>query len=242
MVDGFLLEVCDAISGHPLYKIRSSRGVNERVKNLIFGSTGPKPEIILSDSISNDIQIVKNAEYCLIYDLPIPQTGLLWKDLVSWWKHFTREDLTDIGIERNLFERLKKSLNSPPERLFFYNYFRLFRSVLKDNLPALIPQVYLHYDPYTMKQLQSSKRIPRQRMDFLILFSNYERIIIEIDGRQHYSDGEISSPAKYAEMASEDRKLRLNGYEVYRFGGRRIKRIFCYGDCQRILCGALSKT
>jgi very-short-patch-repair endonuclease len=55
-------------------------------------------------------------------------------------------------------------------------------------------------------------------MDFLILFSNHGRVVIEVDGRQHYADAEKASPQKYAEMVAADRRLRLQGYEVYRFG------------------------
>jgi len=56
-------------------------------------------------------------------------------------------------------------------------------------------------------------------MDFLMLLSDKIRIVIEVDGKQHYSEGDISSPRLYSEMVSEDRALRLKGYEVYRFGG-----------------------
>ena len=46
------------------------------------------------------------------------------------------------------------------------------------------------------------------------------RVVIELDGRQHYTDEDgKGSPERYAEMMSEDRVLRLAGYEVYRFGG-----------------------
>ncbi len=50
------------------------------------------------------------------------------------------------------------------------------------------------------------------------------RVVIEVDGRQHYAndDGKgrwLANAQLYAEMASEDRRLRLSGYEVYRFGG-----------------------
>ena len=45
------------------------------------------------------------------------------------------------------------------------------------------------------------------------------RIIIEIDGKQHYSEGDKANPLKYAEMVESDRKLKLYGYEVFRFGG-----------------------
>jgi very-short-patch-repair endonuclease len=56
-------------------------------------------------------------------------------------------------------------------------------------------------------------------MDFLLLLSDKTRIVIEIDGKQHYSEGDRSSPRLYSEMVKEDRALRLKGYEVYRFGG-----------------------
>jgi very-short-patch-repair endonuclease len=56
-------------------------------------------------------------------------------------------------------------------------------------------------------------------MDFLLLLPHRQRVIIEIDGKQHYADDEVANPEKYASMVAEDRNLRLLGYEVYRFGG-----------------------
>jgi very-short-patch-repair endonuclease len=82
-----------------------------------------------------------------------------------------------------------------------------------------VPQVYLHYDPLTVRQRLEGAALPRQRMDFLLLFSPQERVVIEIDGKQHYADGDTASPARYAKMVAADRELRLGGYEVYRFGG-----------------------
>lgn len=58
--------------------------MNSKIKNLIFAADGSKPEIVLRDSLNNDIEIVKNEEFCLVYDRPIPQTGLRWIDLVKW--------------------------------------------------------------------------------------------------------------------------------------------------------------
>jgi hypothetical protein len=41
-----------------------------------------------------------------------------------------------------------------------------------------------------------------------------------VDGKLHYAEDETASPKLYAEMAAEDRHLRLRGYEVvYRLGG-----------------------
>lgn len=55
-------------------------------------------------------------------------------------------------------------------------------------------------------------------MDFLLLLPRRARVVLEIDGIQHYADDGAPSPRRYAEMVSEDRALRLARYEVYRFG------------------------
>ncbi|HEY9782170.1 MAG TPA: hypothetical protein V6D09_18765 [Leptolyngbyaceae cyanobacterium] len=60
-------------------------------------------------------------------------------------------------------------------------------------------------------------------MDFLILFSNSVRVVIEVDGQQHYADGNIANSKKYAGMVAADRQLRLMGYELYRFGGYELQ-------------------
>ena len=52
-----------------------------------------------------------------------------------------------------------------------------------------------------------------------MLLPNGVRIVIEIDGKQHYSEGDKPSPKLYAEMVIDTRELQLKGYEVYRFGG-----------------------
>jgi very-short-patch-repair endonuclease len=97
------------------------------------------------------------------------------------------------------------------------------------DLPALIPQVYLHYDPYTRRSGKQSGKLHRQRMDFLLLAPDRSRIVIEVDGVQHYGrknppddNGKATwtaLPRLYAQMVAEDRRLRLAGYEIYRFGG-----------------------
>ncbi|HLP88473.1 MAG TPA: hypothetical protein VK184_07780 [Nostocaceae cyanobacterium] len=217
--NGFRLEAREFISELPIYKvIKIASGVSGNIKNLIFAANGPKPEIILEDSLNNDILIVKNEEYCLVYDQNIPITGLLWKDLFTWWARKNFEKDFTIETERKFYKRLYNSLSSEPEKLVFRTYFEIFKNKLHEFLPALIPQVYLHYDPYSLRELRE-KRIPRQRMDFLILFSQQERVVIEVDGKQHYADDDIASPQKYAEMVAADRNLKLAGYDIYRFGG-----------------------
>ena len=92
-------------------------------------------------------------------------------------------------------------------------------------IPVLIPQVYLHYDPYnqrTRRNSPSGSPPARQRMDFLLLFSDRRRVVIEVDGKHHYASGDKASPELYAQMVSEDRRLRLAGYQVYCFGGAEL--------------------
>ena len=79
--------------------------------------------------------------------------------------------------------------------------------------------MYLHYDPHAKIWRGSGIVYTHQRMDFLMLLPNGIRIVIEIDGKQHYSEGDKSSPKLYSEMVIDTRELQLKGYEVYRFGG-----------------------
>ena len=118
------------------------------------------------------------------------------------------------------------------ERLMFKTYAELYAKPDGFDLPALIPQVYLHYDPYTRRERDAAGPLVRQRMDFLLLFPRRERVVIEVDGRHHYADDDgRASPDRYAVMVKEDRALRLGGYEVYRFGGKELLR----GETSRAL-------
>jgi AbiJ N-terminal domain 3 len=219
--DGYQLAVDGEESGHPIYRVKFMiRGVAGTPKNLIFASNGPKPEIGFSDAINNDVLILSNAASCLIYDRPIRRDGLLWSELVDWWS--SHETLQFEDPARALGLRLRASLASDGERNLFDTFFRLYKPRLGAALPALIPQVYLHYDPAVVKQLRRRAALPRQRMDFLLLLPNHQRIVIEVDGSHHFSrEGKPSLPL-YAEMASADRELRLAGYEIYRFGANEL--------------------
>jgi hypothetical protein len=213
-------------SGYPVYKLQPiRRGVDGLAKNLIFASRGPKPELGFADAINNDIVILKGQESCLVYDRPLGAGGLLWSELVDWWHGHSECDSAEPA--KSLGARLHQSLGSDGERNLFTAYFKGFRDRMGPALPALIPQVYLHYDPATMKQLRDrlpSNRLvlPRQRMDFLLLLPQRQRIVIEVDGSQHFSEDEKPSLALYANMVSADRDLRLNGYEVFRFGSNEL--------------------
>ncbi len=140
--------------------------------------------------------------------------------MVEWWRGVPGVDPDEPA--RTLGLRLRASLASDAERGLFDTYFRIYRPKLAGALPALIPQVYLHYDPAVVKLLRHRAGLPRQRMDFLLLLPNNQRVVIEVDGSQHFSrDGKPSLTA-YAEMVAADRDLRLAGYEIYRFGSNEL--------------------
>ncbi len=106
-------------------------------------------------------------------------------------------------------------IHNAAEQLVFDSYIRRYGH-LGFEIPAIIPQVYLHYDPYTIRARGGSSSSPlvRQRMDFLLLFSDRQRVILEFDGQQRYADSNGKANGFiYAEMMAEDRRLRLAGYE-----------------------------
>jgi hypothetical protein len=193
------------------------------LKNLIFAANGPKPRIVLRDAINNVIEIVENAERCLVYDRPLAEHGLTWGELVDWWMERCRSTVTRQEAARALYTRLSQSLANEAERFFFRTYCARYARFDGATFPALVPQVYLHYDPYVRSQLGDQPgQLKRQRMDFLLLLPQRARVVLEIDGVQHYADDGAPSPRRYAEMVSEDRALRLARYEVYRFGGQEL--------------------
>lgn len=222
-VTGTLLEDLEAL----LNEYDRGGGVGSPAKNLIFAANGPKPELVLRDAVNNDIEIVRNAEFCLVFDQPIPADGLTYSTLIDWWRKRQGFDdavpARDVGLD--LHQRLRDSLGDNPVEL---RVFDAYAARYKDgfDIPALIPQVYLHFDPATQRARQTSGQsgspLARQRMDFLILFSSRHRVVLEVDGKQHYAHGDTASPALYSEMVAEDRRLRLAGYEVYRFGGAEL--------------------
>jgi hypothetical protein len=118
---------------------------------------------------------------------------------------------------QDLYRRLLKSCNDA-ERIIFNSY----GFIIKESgfeLPALIPQVYLHFDPLTAKQRGGVGPLARQRMDFLMLLPDNNRVVIELDGQQHYSKDGKADPQLYSKTMEEDRKLKLSGYQIFRFGG-----------------------
>lgn len=79
------------------------------------------------------------------------------------------------AASRTLCARLADSLASPPEEVPFHTYAALYFRKGRPALPALIPQVYFPYDPYTAKTRVAPVPLARQRMDFLLLLPHRVR-------------------------------------------------------------------
>lgn len=211
------------------YERLFTKGPSGSFKNLIFAADGAKPQIVLRDAVNNDVEIVRHADACLVYTDPLPPQGLTWRQMVAWWMKNHQPGTDEKVAASSLYRRLYRSLDSVPEQLLMRSYCARYAEEGGLDLPALIPQVYLHYDPYTRRSGKQTGALHRQRMDFLLLAPDQSRIVIEVDGVQHYSRKNLPDntgritwtavPRLYSEMVAEDRRLRLAGYEIYRFGG-----------------------
>jgi len=85
--DGFLLLRTNVLSGRSLYSVvKDKHGIEGDVKNIIFAPLNHKPDIVLEDSLCNEIGLINNENNdCLIYKCIIDGKGLSWNDLVVWW-------------------------------------------------------------------------------------------------------------------------------------------------------------
>jgi len=207
--------------GYPVFELTALHSARGRPKNLIFASKF-KPDIRFRDAINNDIEIASNPDEVLVFDRPISGDGLLWRDLQAWWSETTGE-ADQRAAKKGLYQRLLSCLPiaSPPQRLLFTSFFKAFGLAVPD-LPALLPEVWLHWDPKTVTE-RGPQALLTHRMDFLMLLPGGARVVLEVDGKTHYSDDAgRASPAQYGRLAAGDRELKLAGYEVYRFGGAEL--------------------
>jgi len=204
--------------GYPLFRVVPI-GIarNRSPKNLIF-ATLEKPDIRFRNAVDNDIEYVGNPDALLLYDKPISNDGMRWADLQQWWQD-THGIADDMLARTSLYERLGRSLprNSPAQR----NLFDLYHDIHDPDthlLPALLPEIWLHWDPKTVRE-RGRDAMVRFRMDFLLLLPYGQRIVLEVDGPHHYANKNgWANPAKYDAGVRGDRELRLSGYEVFRFG------------------------
>ncbi|MFJ4097459.1 hypothetical protein ACIPYS_38345 [Kitasatospora sp. NPDC089913] len=102
-----------------------------------------------------------------------------------------------------------------PQRDLYRLYHRIY-GARAWTLPALLPEVWLHWDHKTVQQ-RSVEALLNHRMDFLLLLPGGHRAVLEVDGRHHYATAKA-----YEDTVRGDRDLKLRGYEVYRFSSTEL--------------------
>jgi very-short-patch-repair endonuclease len=208
--------------GYPAFSVVSTQSARAgRPMNVIFASR-TKPDIRFLDAISNNIEVLESADDVLAYDGQIGADGLRWRHLQAWWKDKQKLS-SDDEAKKTLYHRLIRSLpdNSPPQRNLFELYHQIHGSAVPD-LPALLPEVWLHWDPRTVRS-RGPQALLRFRMDFLMLLPHGQRVVIEVDGSQHFATDGRPDGTKYAANMRGDRDLKLSGYEVFRFGATELQ-------------------
>ncbi len=225
--------VSDGVDGgYPVFRLISTASAGAGPAKQVIFAPLEKPDLRFADAVNNDVELVSSPDKTLVYDRPISIGGLSWRELQTWWAERSgRPDDREAAVA--LYQRLLNSLPpkeiSPPQRLLFSTFYTAFKSDVP-RLPALLPEVYVHYDPKTVAARGRAAALVRQRLDFLMFLPNHVRVVIEVDGDHHYADNGRADPHRYAQMVSEDRKLRLRGYEVFRFGAVELK-----GDRGKVL-------
>lgn len=220
---GLILKATCKTAGRDIYKVvPCTQSASGPIKNIIFAAKY-KPDIVIEDALSNDIRVV-NANGALIFDKGIPSDGVRWNAIVEWYT-----SLEEGNDEKMMAHHFYNCLDSDAEKLFFKGYIKYIKKHGK-HLPALIPQVYMYYDPKT-KSERALKIFEHQKMDFIMIISATQRVVIEVDGIHHYAEDSVApgtnfkhyaSTTRYAEMMKAHREMLLAGYDVYRFGGREL--------------------
>ncbi|MFC9467734.1 hypothetical protein [Streptomyces coelicoflavus] len=65
--------------------------------------------------MNNDVEIVRNADSCLVFTDPLPPHGLTWRQMVAWWQKNHQPDADGKTAADGLYRRLYRSLDSKPE-------------------------------------------------------------------------------------------------------------------------------
>lgn len=203
--------------GYPAFTI-VALGTRPRPAQLIlFASRHGKPALRLRDVLDQSIEVLTGDDTVLAYDVPVSDRGLTWQDVESWWSH--RKGISADQAKLDLWRRLVTVCAdaSPAQHAFLVAYYDYAKG--HDPLFALLPEVWLHWDPASRRQ-RGEDAFLNQRMDFLMLLPGLRRVVLEVDGEQHYATpSHQPSPRIYSETTRGDRDLRLTGYEVYRFSG-----------------------
>lgn len=96
------------------------------LKNLIFAPNGKlkKPDIVIEDSINNELRLADDASNCLMYNFKPNADGLKLNELIDWWKEEGAVPANE-DAEKSLYIRLRSSLDSTAEKKIPLRLFRI---------------------------------------------------------------------------------------------------------------------
>ena len=184
----------------------------------IFYACQYKPELITqADGFMAD---KKNCS--LDYRGPFSHTGITWDNVLDYFmsKEITLWDLSD---------RYDKAIAPRCEKLFYEAYTKQFINTgfeISNCEIALLPQVYVNWDPYTKEQ--RGYKLVNQRVDFLWYGPNHFPLIIEIDGPSHWE-----FPDEYCVQCRTDRDLMDLGFHIRRFTNDEILSWHNHGELEK---------
>lgn len=128
----------------------------------------------------------------------------------------------------NPYQTLVSICQTPAEKTFFLFYINQYLRC-DENLPILIPQAWIQWHSKTKQELRSNNSFytdDLHRVDF-VAFWNSKRYAILIDDIGHYANKNYhywnADEEKYSMRLKEDRKLRKEGWEVFRISNWEIR-------------------
>ena len=163
--------------------MQPGRGTGRSPRNLIFASLG-KPDIRFTSALDNDIEIAERADKVLVYDTPVGNDGLLWRDLLSWWQA-TQASPTRRGGPGSVRADEESLPRDPQDSAPVLAVPPSVQGQL-DEVPALLPEIWMHWDHKTVRE-RGENALQNLRMDFLMLLPGDRRVVLEVDGSQHFT-------------------------------------------------------
>jgi hypothetical protein len=151
------------------------------------------------------------------------------------YPNFSFLDLEKIcNISHDCNTKLKVSLvnmnQTPCEKTLFKAYGKKFGMADSDEVPLLIPQAWIQWHSQPKKRLRKAKSAHADepfRID-LVAFWNNQRYAILVDDIGHYARQNkdeiwVANEEKYSIHLKEERKLRKDGWHVFRISNWEIR-------------------
>ena len=187
---------------------------------LPFGKTKPHVSIFSEKGVQKIKFVIVNG------------MGILKKDVYPNFNFRKLESAFQVDeyTNKNLRKSLANMNQTDKEKTFLIRYAKTFKMV-EENIPTLIPQAWIQWHSQTKKDLRqhdSKHSDDLYRVDFVAFWHN-QRYAILIDDISHYGKKKnqgkywFADEENYSKRLKEDRKLRKEGWEVFRISNWEIR-------------------